>query len=221
MVMYVSVIIACYNGAKYLAEAVHGLHAQDIPLEIIVVDDASTDGSAQLAADLGCTVAVVRHGGQAAARNVGLSLSRGNVVMFHDQDDVLRPKVLHKMLAPLREEPCVAVVMAQAMDFLSPDLDVEDVARLVPRLNPYFGFLGATMFRKDVLDDVGGLSEALKAGEAADLLFRVRDAGHVVRQLPFVAMDRRLHAHNTSRLMRPVQFRDYASTLRRHLAVRS
>lgn len=213
----ISVIIACYNGKKYLAEAIAGLRAQETALEILVVDDASADGSAQLARDLGVTVRTMPHSGQAVARNAGLSLACGRFILFHDQDDVLHPYVLPRMLEVLHSMPESPAVMAQAQDFLSPDLGHEDRVRLRPRENPYFGYLGATLFRKEVLDAVGGFSETLKAGEAADLLFRIQATGRVVTHVPFIAIQRRIHGNNASRTMRGQQFKEYAGSLRAHL----
>lgn len=213
----ISVIIACYNGRKYLAEAISGLREQGIGLEILVVDDASTDGSAQLARDLGVMVRTIPHSGQAAARNTGLSLACGRFILFHDQDDVLHPCILPRMLGVFHSMPEIPAVMAQAQDFFSPDLGNEERIRLRSRENPYFGYLGATLFRKEVLDAVGGFSETLKAGEAADLLFRIQETGRVVTHVPFIAIQRRIHGSNASRIMRGQQFKEYACSLRTHL----
>lgn len=214
----ISVIVACYNGEKYLIEAINGLRSQNFSLEILVMDDESVDTSVQIATILGCTVRTVPHGGQAAARNAGLRIARGQFIMFHDQDDVLCPGALRSMAEPLESNVTIAAVMAQTVDFLSPELDDDERRKLSPRPEPYFGFLGATLFRKETLAALGGCSESLKAGEAADLLFRLQTAGHIVRHLPVTVMKRRLHTRNTSRLMRQTQFRDYASVLRGHLA---
>lgn len=212
-----SVIMACYNGAPYLAEAIGGLRLQKVKLEILVMDDASTDGTPELARSLGATVHCLPHSGQARARNFGLALAKGHFIMFHDQDDVLHPDSLPRMLGALREAPALPAVMAQAQDFLSPELAGEERARLRPRQAPYFGYLGATLFRKEALLALGGFSETLRAGEAADLLLRIQASGPAPGRLPFVAMRRRLHGNNASRLMRGQQFAEYASSLRKRL----
>lgn len=208
--------MACYNGSNYLAEAIGGLYSQELLIEILVMDDASTDGSARLAKQLGATVHTIPHSGQAVARNLGLPMAMGEFILFHDQDDVLLPEVLPKMVAALRAAPPVAAVMAQARDFLSPELDSAERARLRPRAEPYFGYLGATLFRKDALVAAGGFSETLKAGEAADLLLRLQASGPGPLRLPIVAMRRRIHKNNASRLMREQQFTEYAASLRNH-----
>lgn len=215
--MPVSIIMACYNGANYLAEAFAGLRAQGPGLEVLVIDDASTDASPELARSLGASVHCIPHSGQARARNFGLALAQGHFIMFHDQDDVLHPDSLPRMLGALSEAPALPAVMAQAQDFLSPELSGGECARLRPRQAPYFGYLGATLFRKEALLALGGFSEALRAGEAADLLLRIQASGPAPGRLPFVAMRRRIHGNNASRLMRGQQFAEYASSLRKRL----
>lgn len=81
-----------------------------------------------------------------------------------------------------------------------------------------YSVLPRPFFRKTVFASVGNFSTTLKAGEAADLLLRIQAAGLVVKQAPFVAMRRRLHGGNTSRCLRQTQFREYAASLRNHLA---
>lgn len=211
-----SAIMACYNGSSYLAEAIGALRSQGIGLEILVIDDASTDGSAELAQQLGATVCTIPHRGQAVARNIGLAMAAGDSVIFHDQDDVLQPEILPRMLRALQAAPDVSAVMAQAQDFLSPDLDSAECARLRLRNEPYFGYLGATLFRKEALLAIGGFSETLKAGEATDLLLRILASGPAPLRLPLVAMRRRIHKNNASRLMRRQQFTEYAASLRNH-----
>ena len=212
-----SVIMASYNGANYLAEAFAGLHAQGPGLEILVIDDSSTDDSPMVARSLGATVHCIPHSGQARARNYGLALAKGNFIMFHDQDDVLHADSLPRMLGAMSEMPELPAVLAQAQDFLSPELAMTERHRLRPHQTPYFGYLGATLFRKETLLAVGGFSEALRAGEAADLMLRIQNSGTAPGRLSFVAMRRRIHGNNASRLMRGQQFAEYASSLRKRL----
>lgn len=92
MTPLVSVIIPVYNRAALVREAVESaLAANEIPLEVIVVDDASTDGTWESVRDDPKIRAVrmERNGGQSAARNRGLELARGSYVKFLDSDDLL------------------------------------------------------------------------------------------------------------------------------------
>ena len=90
----VSAITPAYNAAGHLSRAIASVLAQAFaPLEIIVVDDGSTDDTFDVAASLGPPVRVVRqeNAGAAAARNRGVSESRGDFVAFLDSDDEWRP----------------------------------------------------------------------------------------------------------------------------------
>ena len=105
----ISVIIPVYNGARYVAEAVHSVWAQTIPpAEIIIVDDGSTDSTASIMLDLSAAAPLpIRcvyqpNQGPSAARNVGVQAATGNLIAFLDADDVWLPhktKVMMKVLA--------------------------------------------------------------------------------------------------------------------------
>ena len=91
-----SVIIPVWNGERYLGEAIESVLAQEAapPMELIVVDDGSEDGSTAVAERFGPTVRCARiaHSGLAAARNAGLVLARGEYLLHLDADDVLPPR---------------------------------------------------------------------------------------------------------------------------------
>lgn len=73
----ISIIIPCRNGTNYLAEAIASVRRQGVEAEIIVVDDGSTDTTAELARSLGCTVQSISSSDQPYAKNVGLQLAQG------------------------------------------------------------------------------------------------------------------------------------------------
>ena len=104
----VSVIIPTYNCARFLVESLESIFAQtEPPIEVIVVDDGSTDETQDILAGYRDRLVVVQreHGGLSAARNHGLAQARGDLVAFHDADDVARPDRLAFQLAFLRENP--------------------------------------------------------------------------------------------------------------------
>jgi glycosyltransferase involved in cell wall biosynthesis len=103
----ISVIIPCYNSARFLGETIESVLAQGYPnLEIIAVDDGSTDGSAEIAAQFP-SVSCIRqcNAGVAAARNNGFLHSTGEYVVFLDHDDRLMPGALKSNLQCLLDEP--------------------------------------------------------------------------------------------------------------------
>lgn len=106
--MKVSVIIPCYNGEEFIGQALGSLLDQTRPAdEIIVVDDGSTDRSAEIAQSFGASVTVLSKGGGGApsARNCGADHATGDAIMFLDADDVLAPDVLENLINQLKKNP--------------------------------------------------------------------------------------------------------------------
>ena len=103
-----SIIIDNYNYRRYLREAIDSALAQSYaPIEVIVVDDGSTDGSPEILCVYGERIQPVLkpNGGQASALNAGLAHSRGEVVFFLDADDVLRPQAVERVMQAFQHEP--------------------------------------------------------------------------------------------------------------------
>jgi len=108
----ISVVIPNYNYGRYLPQAIDSALAQSYPhLEVIVVDDGSTDDSAAVQRQYGERVRWLqqRHQGVSAARNWGIQESRGEVVAFLDADDIWHPAKLERQAALLRN-PAVGLV---------------------------------------------------------------------------------------------------------------
>jgi glycosyltransferase involved in cell wall biosynthesis len=104
----VSVVIPAYNAERFLAAAIESVLAQTFAdLEVIVVDDGSTDGTASVVESYGQRVTYIRqaNSGVAAARNRGIAASTGAYVGFLDADDTWLPHKLDRQLSALREHP--------------------------------------------------------------------------------------------------------------------
>ena len=101
----VSVVIPCRDAAEFLGEAIDSALAQEgVRVEVVVVDDGSTDGSLEVARGYGSrvrTIALPRSGGPAAARNEGARAATGDALLFLDADDVLGPGTLASLAAAL------------------------------------------------------------------------------------------------------------------------
>src|SRR4051812_3217208 len=109
----VSVVIATYNHGRYLREAIDSALAQTHPpLEVIVVDDGSTDDTAEILQTYGGRIRAMRqaNAGVAAARNAGLAAASGRYVGFLDSDDVWAPDKLARQLAVFDAQPALGLV---------------------------------------------------------------------------------------------------------------
>lgn len=113
--MKISMIIPCYNAQKYLAACLDSLLAQSVEdYETILIDDGSTDHTAEIAAayasiDHRFKLVTQENAGVSAARNAGLSLARGEWILFVDADDLLPPDALERLLLAAREDTEIVV----------------------------------------------------------------------------------------------------------------
>ena len=210
----ISVIIPCKNGEKYLSEALDGIRRQNMNVEIILIDDASTDRTIEIAEKKGCRV--IRQAtslGQVIAKNEGLKVAKGSYILFHDHDDVMRENALATLYRAMSDD--VSAVMGKVKDFISPDAQDQTASM---QNNPYWGLLtGAVLIKKAVFDRVGPFPETIHGGEIIDLTNRMNDAGLKVKKIDFITTDRRIHDTNFGKTNRQKEFKDYASVLRARL----
>ena len=132
----VSVIVPAYNAARFLPHAVESIRRQDyLPLEIVIVDDGSTDDTAEVARDLGSDIRYVYqpNAGPAAARNRGLEQARRELIAFLDADDEWPPDKLRIQVGRLLAEPELDVVTGRTHYIRlpgAPDLKIVSRARI-------------------------------------------------------------------------------------------
>jgi hypothetical protein len=177
----VSVVIPTYQRREPLLEALACVLAQTLePLEVIVVDDGSTDGTEEAVRALGAPVDYVwqQNRGASAARNAGIRRARGDVFAFLDSDDRWLPGHLHGLVAALErhEEAVLAVTTPH------PHLEAESgtLLDLFPPLLSGLGLLGSpthVAVRADALASAGGFDEGLPVAEDSELWVRLAAAG--------------------------------------------
>jgi glycosyltransferase involved in cell wall biosynthesis len=194
----VTVVTAVYNGERYLREALESLFAQDYePFESIVVDDGSTDRSAEIAQSFLVRYLRQENRGAASARNLAFEHARGELVTFLDDDDVLPPWKIRVQAEHLVEHPEVGCVLGRQ------ELVFEEGVEPPPwfeRDRIYGDVEGlpllAAMIRKSVLDELGGFDPSYSFAEDRDLFVRMRERGVEIAVLPDLVLYRRFHGEN-------------------------
>jgi GT2 family glycosyltransferase len=206
----VSVVIPAYNASPFLGEAIlSALEQTRPPLEVIVVDDGSSDGSASLVATRFPQVELLvqPHRGVSAARNRGWRAARAPLVAFLDADDCYLPSKLETQSTLLQSNPRIGVIHSgwQLADeqgrvtglvepwLTAPALDLESWLLWKPV------FLGAMLFRRRWLEQAGGFAEDLPQAEDVDLMLRLTQIGCHAAWLKQPTAVYRQHAQSTTR----------------------
>lgn len=196
-----SVIIPCYNSARYLAQAIESVIAQTYrPIEIIVIDDGSEDGSGAIAKrfpEVRCVEQA--HAGVCAALNNGIQGATGELLAFLDADDLWMPDKLSEQVAFLAANPKYNMVFGHVQEFFSPELSVDKRPSAAGRPEVTPGYLKDTVliWRRDWFR-VGLFNTKLQLGDFIDWYARAIDLGLQSAMLPQVVCKRRLHDHNSS-----------------------
>lgn len=195
----VSVIMPVYNGERYLGGAIANILAQDYrPIEIIVVNDGSTDDTETVARRCGRDIIYVvqENLGPAAARNRGLRMASGDIVGFLDVDDLWSENKLRIQLGRLAGDLSVEIVLglSQPMKLQSGG---EGKVKFEKWYDPFCAFVvGAAVFKKSVFDRVGFFDETLYFGEDTDWFMRARETGVKITILQEVSLFYRRHGSN-------------------------
>lgn len=213
-----SVVIPCFNGERFLADAIESVLRQTRgPVEIVVVDDGSTDGSVDIAARYAADgrITFVQHAtnrGIAAARNTGLRQSRGRFIGFLDQDDLWQEDKLDCQLAAFAEDPDgdTGVVFSEIETVpMTPQITRRERRRRLGELDGLDTdglltafFMGntipiiSTLIRRECFDTEGVFDDEIRSGaDDFDLLVRIARRYRFVYVGETLAV-RRLHESN-------------------------
>jgi glycosyltransferase involved in cell wall biosynthesis len=200
--MRVSVVVPTYNGEAFLADAIASVRrqqrsgaAREVEIEIIVVDDGSSDATARIASGLGPDVRCVcqpHSGGPARGRNRGVDLATGEVIGFLDQDDLWPDNKLSLQLPRLIEDPALDVVIGRVQAIQH---DLQPVFE--PRIHL---LVSCGLFRKAALQRIGPFDESLRFySDDMDWFMRAREQAVSMAVLDDVTLLWRMHERNTSR----------------------
>lgn len=215
----VSVIIPAYNAAEFISEALESVLVQTYrPLEIIVVDDGSRDGTSAVVerfVSKGVRLILQENAGPSAARNRGIAAATGNYIAFLDADDLWMPETVQKLVSYIVNNPDVRLAFGDAGSFGPegvlfdsafkkygfPDLAGRNVvANAFENLFEKGNFIltGTVLVERECLDNVGYFDEKLRYAEDADLWVRIA-LFYKIGCVPEPLMMRRIHATNTSK----------------------
>jgi glycosyltransferase involved in cell wall biosynthesis len=206
----VSVIVPVFNGARHIEATVKSVLAQTYDdVELIVVDDGSTDGTVAVLRPYRGLLRLIQQSNQgvSAARNHGLRLALGDLVLFLDGDDLLYPDKLQQQVAVLESDHLLGAVHSgwRLVDEYgrpvrairpwqqAPTLTLPDWLKWKPV------FLGAMLFRRSWLQRIDGFRSDLRQAEDTDFLLRLALAGCPMRWLKRVTIDYRQHGAGVTR----------------------
>lgn len=198
----ISVIIAVLNGEKFIAEALQSVMDQDYnPLEIIVVDDGSTDKTAAIVKTQFPSVHYHYHAnkGIPATKNVGVEAATGDFITFLDADDIWVKNKLALQLRIFHDHPEVEVVYGFSLQ--TPMLPPGELflINLENEKGAFATQLGSMLIRKSVFGKVGNFDEEMKIAEDLDWVNRIREAGIKIMAHKEIVQFYRMHDQNVTR----------------------
>jgi glycosyltransferase involved in cell wall biosynthesis len=189
----ISVVLPVFNGARFVSAAIESVLGQEHPqLELIVVDDGSTDETAAIARRYPVRYVYQRNQGPPLARNRGLAHTSGAIVSFCDADDMWAEDKLARQM-PLLDRADVVIGYSQIMG-------TESDPFLLPSLN-------CALFRRQVFDRLGGFDPTLAYSDDLDWYMRAREADiSMVLHRDVVLYHRRHRDNLTNNIQRRDEF---------------
>jgi glycosyltransferase involved in cell wall biosynthesis len=218
----ISVVIPVYNGRKYLPEALESVCKQTLPAtEIIIVNDGSTDGTAEYIDGLADERIIVLHrkrnSGQAAARNLGIEKSQGEYIALLDCDDLWEEEKLELQTATMISENA-DIVTTCFNEFFSPDISPETRSTTRLKEGPLTGPNNSNLLvRREVFHKTGLFNPAWRTGELLDWWSRVVEQKITHVEIDRILVRRRVHDHNLGRTAARDR-KDYLAIVRQAMA---
>lgn len=204
----VSVIIPVFNGGRYLTAAIDSVLAQTYrPVEVVVVDDGSTDNSADIARSYKNIHYVYQQNqGVAIARNTGLDAARGDYIALLDADDTWPAHKLKTQVNFLIQHPLTGYTIARIRNVIESGVTYPPQVMQHILREDQVG-LATIVARKEVFSSVGGFDPRFGVTEDFEWFTRAKDAGIPMAILSEVLLLRRIHEANISL----VRFEEHAA----------
>ena len=196
----VSTIISVYNGENYLSEAIQSVINQEYPhIDIIIIDDGSTDGSRGVAEQFGPPVQYYYQDntGIAAAKNHGIELSKGDFLAFLDADDLWIKNKIKQQMDAFTIDSTLDIVFSHVKQFHSPELSIEEKQKIwcPDELMPGY-HIGTMLIKRKSFFKVGMFDTQWRRGIFVNWYMRALEIGLRKHMLPDMHMWRRLHRTN-------------------------
>ena len=212
----VSIIIPVYNHEKYIRECVESALAQDYEnLEVIVVDDGSTDNTPEILKEFKGKIKYIRQENQGAATafNHGLKYAQGDFITWLSSDDVFLPSKVGVQVANLQKDPEFALVYTDCIKIDAEGQELEVVHSHCPPPERFvreylmgrFITTPTILFRRKCIDRVGGYDEKLRVYEDTDIIFRLLKH-YRLGYIPVPLAKYRWHSANISHKFRLLQY---------------
>jgi glycosyltransferase involved in cell wall biosynthesis len=191
----VSVVIPTYNRARIIGETIENIFQQSYDrIEIIVVDDGSTDDTCSVLKSYGNRIrwAAQQNAGPAAARNRGIGMAKGEIIAFQDSDDAWHPTKIERQVSLMQRAGesvvcCICNCFLEHPGFVLRSFDHAPLHPTIEEgiwLNPaeilatrFILFNQAVAIRRDVLERIGGFDESFRVLEDVDMEMRLSLAG--------------------------------------------
>jgi glycosyltransferase involved in cell wall biosynthesis len=213
----VGVVIPVWNGERYLRDAIESVLRQThTALDVVVVDDGSTDATSDIAQSYAPLVRLIRrpHEGLGATRNAGIEAIRGDYIAFLDHDDLWPQRRLELQLATFGARDTHDLVFGHVQEFVSPELaDVALGVRCVTELRPAT-IAGAMLATRAAVDRVGPVPTQWVSADFLAWLLVARRLGLREVMLPEHVLSRRIHDNNMSLRQAAVTRAEYIRILK-------
>lgn len=195
----VSVVIPVYNGEKHIVETLKSVKSQTYEnLEIIVVDDGSTDQTPALVKKEGSLYIRQDNRGVAAARNVGIQQATGQYLAFIDADDKWDERKLEIQISFMESHPEISYTFTNHVRYLDEELDAfPDWAREEGQNKELTGYIPSSLVVRSIdFKKIGPFDESFRNGEDTEWFLRARDLGFQMAVIPENLLLKRIHASN-------------------------
>jgi glycosyltransferase involved in cell wall biosynthesis len=215
----VSVIMPVFNAERYVEEAVRSVLSQTYKrIELICINDKSTDGSLSILESFGSEIMFVnneKNCGTAKSRNKGVRVARGEFLAFIDNDDIWESNKLEVQMTQFQNNPDLDVSFSYMQCFISPEIgeQVKNLRYCPP--DPLPGYIPSTVVvKRTSFDKVGYFDSRWKNGESFAWILKAKEVGLKLEVVEDVLVKRRIHESNKGILAPSTSKSDYLRIIR-------